>query len=341
MFNSDLLPMMKNHLTICQILKAVPYEFDPKTGRLQKLKNVRHLCIFRIQCVLSVLYLTTLFLNICFEPLSLNGKFQGVTFCMLYFVASDSAKLARSLGENLMKLLIRIAETSAVVVPFLQLILLQFAPCTPPFIFSTIPNCSVTVSKINWIVRLAVHIFETWMSLQMVFGCTVNIFYVLFSGVICILFYFRIIEKSLQILEKSFNGYPMNRVVPVMVFGIPSIEIITLFVVINFYQDIALPGFLVFPLLWMNTTLCNIVAFTSASLVHTVSEKTLIALKNRMVTINLSRGRKGSIINRELKACSVLKVKFGSNYIDRGTPLVIQNFCINQTMSLTLRRRIK
>ncbi|OXA42127.1 hypothetical protein Fcan01_23150 [Folsomia candida] len=121
-----------------------------------------------------------------------------------------------------------------------------------------------------------------------------------------------------------------------MVFGVPTIEIITLFVVINFYQEIPLPGFLAFPVHGMNTTMCNIVAFTLASLVHNVSERTLIALKNRIVTINLSRGRKGSIINRKLKVYSVLKVKFGSNYIDRGTPLVIQNFCINQTMSLTL-----
>lgn len=42
------------------------------------------------------------------------------------------------------------------------------------------------------------------------------------------------------------------------------------------------------------------------------------------------------LIRRQVKGCSMLKVKFGSNFIDRGTPLVIQNFCINQTVSLTL-----
>ncbi|OXA48088.1 hypothetical protein Fcan01_17343 [Folsomia candida] len=187
----------------------------------------------------------------------------------------------------------------------------------------------------------------------MVLGCTVYIFYLLCAGVICILFYFRIIQRSvstmknesdkekcihvyrsIQILEKSFNSYPMNKIVPVMVFGVPSVEIITLFVSINFYHEIALPGFLVFPLIGLNAFLNNICVFTLASMVHNALEKALLALRKKMT--NLHRGCNRSVIHRQLKACSVLKVKFGSNYIDRGTPLVIQNFCINQTMSLTL-----
>ncbi|OXA48093.1 hypothetical protein Fcan01_17346 [Folsomia candida] len=254
-----------------------------------------------------------------------------------------------------MKLFIQIVEISAPLVPLLQLILLQFVPCTPPFIFSMFPNCGEMKSKTNWIMVLGVHLFECWMCLNIILGCTVYILYLLCAGVICILFYFRIIEnsistmrdsidkekcihlyRSIQILEKSFNSYPMNKVVPVMVFGVPGVEIITLFVSINFYHEIALPGFLVFPLIGLDTTLHNICVFSLASLVHNVSVKVLDALRQKTVPMILHGGRNRSIITRQLRACSVLKVKFGSNYIDRGTPLVIQNFCITQTMSLTL-----
>lgn len=47
-------------------------------------------------------------------------------------------------------------------------------------------------------------------------------------------------------------------------------------------------------------------------------------------------GGKRSLVTREIKACSVLKIKFGSNFIDNGTPLVIQDFCMNQTLNLLL-----
>lgn len=46
-------------------------------------------------------------------------------------------------------------------------------------------------------------------------------------------------------------------------------------------------------------------------------------------------GRRSALI-KGAKACTVLKIKFGSNFIDRGTPLVIQKFCLDQTMSLVL-----
>ncbi|OXA39604.1 hypothetical protein Fcan01_25764 [Folsomia candida] len=383
MFHSDFLPMLKNNLRLCQILKCVPFEFDSKTGRLIKAKSFGHILLFRVQCVLSVMYIAALFLNLCFGPLTTTAKFQGFTFFMVYFVASwmkfnysldmagtqvihtfldfekyilkDTPTFELSLGAKIMKLFIQVAEISGFSFVILQLILLQCVPCTAPFIFSMFPNCGEMADKTSWMLMLAVHIFETWMCLQMIFGCTVYIFYLLCAGIICILFYFRIIEnkistlqsdqdtkkcinlyRCIQILEKFFNAYPMNKVIPVMVFGIPTMEIISLFISINFYDKIAMPGFLLFPLLGLNTPLNNICVLTMASLVHNSSDKILGVLKKKIMGLTCHSGRKRSIINRELRACSVLKVKFGSNYIDRGTPLVIQNFCLNQTMSLTL-----
>lgn len=88
MFHSDFLPMLKNNLRLCQILKCVPFEFDSKTGRLIKAKSFGHILLFRVQCVLSVMYIAALFLNLCFGPLTTTAKFQGFTFFMVYFVAS-------------------------------------------------------------------------------------------------------------------------------------------------------------------------------------------------------------------------------------------------------------
>lgn len=69
----------------------------------------------------------------------------------MYLYFPDSPKLPPSLGAKIMKLFIQVAEHSTPMVPLLQLILLQFVPCMPPFIFSMFPNCKEVKSKTNWI----------------------------------------------------------------------------------------------------------------------------------------------------------------------------------------------
>lgn len=80
-----------------------------------------------------------------------------------------------------------------------------------------------------------------------------------------------------------------------------------------------MPGFLIFPLMGV----------TALYLYHSYQQG------YRIIRIRISRG----ILRRHILSCYALKVKFGSNFTDRGTALVIQNFCLHQTVSLTLINR--
>lgn len=135
----------------------------------------------------------------------------------------------------------------------------------------------------------------------------------------------------IQIVEKSFNDFLMVRVIPAVITGSPAIQILAQYTCINHYGDIGMPGFLVFPLIGGNAMINNVLVNTLASCINTASVKALASVKDKVALVE-----KKKLMRRRVWACSVLKVKFGSNFIDRGTPLVMQNFCMSQTVSLSL-----
>lgn len=126
----------------------------------------------------------------------------------------------------------------------------------------------------------------------------------------------------------------MARIVPVFITLVPTIQILTQYVCVMMHDEIPMPAFLIFPVIWVNVFVNNIFVFTLASWINNVSARTLREQVGALVKCRLS-GRRSHII-KEVKACTVLKIKFGSNFIDKGTALVIQNFCLVQTMSLIL-----
>ncbi|OXA61324.1 hypothetical protein Fcan01_00812 [Folsomia candida] len=94
-----------------------------------------------------------------------------------------------------------------------------------------------------------------------------------------------------------------------------------------------MPGFLIFPLLAIDTGIVNIAVYSLASNVYTKSEKILLSLGNK---IDQRKKGKGRLINRQILSCSALRVEFVSNFFDRDTALVIQNFCIDEIVSVSL-----
>lgn len=142
----------------------------------------------------------------------------------------------------------------------------------------------------------------------------------------CIKFY-----HSIQVLEKSFNSYVKDKIASPLMIAVPALEILGMYVWINLYNDITLPGFLVFPIMGINSAICNVLVFTLASHVNSLSERVLISLEKKMAELTWKK-----FVKREISAWSTMQIRFGLSYIDRGTPLSMQNFCINQTLSLTL-----
>ncbi|OXA64379.1 hypothetical protein Fcan01_00593 [Folsomia candida] len=322
--------------------------------------------------------------NLCVGPLTMTGRLQGFGLLMVYMAAflmqwnysldigsmqvihsfldfeekvmSKLPQVPISMATKVMKVFVLTVEVGVVAYPILQFFLLRLLPCMPPYILSMFPGCvKCDPTLLHRVVKLCLHIFEAWMSLNTIISGTTWMFYVLFVGIVCILDYFRVLEskiseiendsnkddcihlyRCIQILEKSFNAFLMPRIVPATMFCVPAIEILAFYVCISFHADISMPAFLIFPVMAVCAGMNNILVITLASRVNVASQKMKIAVQKRTV----GRCRR-ALAKRQIRACNVLKIKFGSNFIDEGTPLVMQNFCINQTMSLALVKRRK
>ncbi|OXA45026.1 hypothetical protein Fcan01_20122 [Folsomia candida] len=235
---------------------------------------------------------------------------------------------------KLMKLLIQLTFFTAFFVSLSIPCLLLLDPLSPPFILSMKKDWG----NICWTSGLGfqhlVILLEAYMAMHIVVGGSVEISYVLIAGIVTLLNYFDVLRReiqtaqraaefkccielyrNIQILEKMFNG-------------------VLMYICVMMHDEIPMPAYLIFPLVLLNCLGNNIFIFTFASWVNNVSTRTL-----REQLMGMGRcgwGKRRSILSKEAKACTVLKIKFGSNFIDRGTPLVIQDFCLTQTMSLIL-----
>lgn len=88
MYQTEFLPLLKLHLKSCKFLQCVPFEFPQNSSRLVKCQSLSKIRMFKLQCILSVLYCTLFGLNLCFGPLTKIEKFQGFGFFMCYLLAS-------------------------------------------------------------------------------------------------------------------------------------------------------------------------------------------------------------------------------------------------------------
>ncbi|XP_035702047.1 uncharacterized protein LOC118433837 [Folsomia candida] len=249
----------------------------------------------------------------------------------------------------MMRIFIPTAEFSLPVIVLLLFSLLTYAPCTAPFIVSMQQYCNNGMQFSA--VRLTLHLFEAWMVWHILMAGGTWIIYAFLTGVVAILSIVGILEgkiktiqteanmnscikfyQRIQILQTLMNSFLRDRLLPVMMLFVPGIQVIAQYVTIDHHSDITMPGFLIFPLIGLNCGANNVLAFTLASFVNSGSEKVMATLRKKSSQL---RGKK-ALMKRQLRGCTALQVKFGSNYIDRGTPLVVQTFCINQTASLTL-----
>ncbi|OXA61962.1 hypothetical protein Fcan01_00083 [Folsomia candida] len=78
----------------------------------------------------------------------------------------------------------------------------------------------------------------------------------------------EMLYRKIQVLEKSVNAYLSERILPAIIICLPAIQIVALFVCINLHGEIKMPGFIVFPILWIDTMWGNAICFSLASLVQ-------------------------------------------------------------------------
>ncbi|OXA47974.1 hypothetical protein Fcan01_17295 [Folsomia candida] len=346
----------------CRFIRNLAFEYDSKYGKFFLIKSKTPVIKAKVAYVLSLIYVCVLLYRIANFPMLRMLQGFPILFCYVLLLSigpnvgldiapvqiinsiltfekdllQDGESMKTSLEARVMFFFLCLAQFSCILMPFAVIALLSVDPCMPPFLLSMF-HCT----EISWTspgAEIFVLIFEAWMALQLFTAGTPWVFYILFAGIVAILDYFKLLKKnlhftydvsyiilnfsriasskaivdqhsclklyrSIQILEKYMNGFLMARVAPMMVMSIPAIQIA-----------------------------CGLLVYTFASWVSSTSTKVL----QTHAGVTVQFGGKRSVLAREIRACGALKIKFGSNFIDNGTPLVIQNFCLNQTVNLLL-----
>ncbi|OXA42400.1 hypothetical protein Fcan01_22900 [Folsomia candida] len=255
-----------------------------------------------------------------------------------------------SMGTRTMKIFIFLIQIFEFVYAILLWILLRFLPCTPPFILSMFENCGgaefgglteLGDTDIFSCIRLYRYVQALEKSLNAY--VTKSIVPVILTRVAAELPVTRAgSSRYPQItgIRKNCAGMRVTGTRPVT-RGNPNTNVILAFLPFKSSGCMSASNFmkklpsLDSPYLYCSPLLQrhNIFVITLASRVNASSKRVLKILSGKIVGF---RGAEMRHLRRELAACGVLKIKFGNNFIDNGTPLVMQNFCINQTLSLCM-----
>jgi hypothetical protein len=137
--------------------------------------------------------------------------------------------------------------------------------------------------------------------------------------------------KKIMILERIFNNFLKNKLTPMLLGGVPLGQVFCIYTCIKFHGKIPLPAFLMFLILGLDTVINNTLLFTLASRIHNESQDAIALWEKNSYKYSRKSGLK-----KIIRGFTPLKIRFGSNFIDRSTALVIQNEVLELTMSLLL-----
>lgn len=135
--------------------------------------------------------------------------------------------------------------------------------------------------------------------------------------------------REQQIWERIHNSSYRGKVLPVSITGIPTMEILSGAALITVFQSGNWFQISVFLIFYVDAAVFAIIILTSASAIYVKSEDWIKGLKSEA-------GFKNPYFRRVQKSFRPLRLEFGDNFVDKLTPLVLQEYCNRQTATLTL-----
>lgn len=125
-------------------------------------------------------------------------EFATLIYICIYFHITKYVgfpRLPPSLGARAMRLFIRLVTFSVFALSLIQFLLLTYIPCTPPFILSMLPNCSSSKFGKLSLVRVSIHVVESWMGWHIIFSASFSLLGIFYVGIVCLLHYMRVLER--------------------------------------------------------------------------------------------------------------------------------------------------
>lgn len=70
-------------LKVCNLLQCIPFEFQPNARRLIISRSSSQIQMFKLQCILSILYVSEMFLNLFFGSWTVMERLEGSIFFLV------------------------------------------------------------------------------------------------------------------------------------------------------------------------------------------------------------------------------------------------------------------
>lgn len=259
---------------------------------------------------------------------------------------------------KLVQIFCHLSELVTYTFPILITVTGLIFPCKPPLLGSIVyhfldQDCRVWNYDIICfdVKKVAIALLEFLISKH---GTVSGLHYAVYSlvnGIIYLILKFnQIVEirasimkfREVQVLENFLNGNIRSRLFPIAMGVIPVVQIFVGFVILklsNVEEGKSLDWLKLgmFGMVYLEVLSFNLIAVSAGAKLYDGTQKWLQGQRSaRIVGIEEIDFRRAKVMRKGWKSCRPLRLQFGNNYVDRLTPLVIQEFCAVQTMSLIL-----
>lgn len=136
--------------------------------------------------------------------------------------------------------------------------------------------------------------------------------------------------RQLQLQERMHNSSFRGRILPVCILCFPVIQILSGFALVELFHKAELFQISIFVVMYLESCLIGLIVLTSASSIHVKAEDWISRVKFA------GGGAKNLFFRRVHKSFRPLRLEFGNNFVERLTPLIMQEYCFRQTASLLL-----
>lgn len=135
--------------------------------------------------------------------------------------------------------------------------------------------------------------------------------------------------RKLQVLEKIVNSVIRDRIFAMYGYFLPFVQLSLCFIAIHIWQspNASIARITIFVVPYLGIVTFTMITFSVAGNVIKISAECILRFKGK---------NKSAFKTRVCRSLIPLRIQFGHNFVEQLTPLVIQEFCIRQTVSLLL-----
>lgn len=134
-------------------------------------------------------------------------------------------------------------------------------------------------------------------------------------------------------LSRMMNACIQTRILLMSTLFLPICQVLSTFLLIRLGRQLGLQGIGLMVIFLGNVVTVLICPYTIAAFINSKSVEVVQKCKGNF---KLADGRRSTYTVKCFRACFPLTIRFGNNFVERTTPLIIQNFCFSQVASLLM-----